>query len=78
MTVSVLNLINPLQPSAAKRVLEQSDIPALRQLQVEENDSEIVVEGTVTSFYLKQLAQEALMPALGNRRLLNRVRVNRK
>jgi hypothetical protein len=31
----------------------------------------------VSSYYLKQLAQEALMPILGPRKLFNRVEVQR-
>jgi hypothetical protein len=63
-----------LQPRA-EQILRQSPIPALRRLHVEENDAEIVLSGWVASYYLKQLAQESLMPILGRRELLNRVTV---
>jgi hypothetical protein len=36
-----------------------------------------VITGRVPSFYFKQLAQEAIRPALGRRRLCNRVEVCR-
>jgi hypothetical protein len=38
-------------------------------------DHEIVITGRVSSYYMKQLAQEALRPTLGDRRLLNQVEV---
>jgi hypothetical protein len=61
----------------ADQALRQSPIPALRKLQVEESDLEIVISGSVSSYYLKQLAQETIMPLLGQRELLNRVKVVR-
>jgi hypothetical protein len=61
----------------AYQALRQSPIPVLRRLHVEENEQEIVLSGAVSSYYLKQLAQEAVMPLLGTRRLYNRIRVVR-
>src|SRR6516225_2349198 len=61
----------------ADQALRQSPIPALRRLQVEESDHVIVLSGSVPSYYLKQLAQETLMPLLGSRELRNRVTVAR-
>jgi len=37
--------------------LRQSPIPALRKLSVEESDTVVIVLGSVSSYYLKQLAQ---------------------
>jgi hypothetical protein len=68
---------SPPVPSPADLALRQSPIPALRKLQVEETDLEVVVSGSVTSYYLKQLAQETLMPVLGTRLLRNQVAVDR-
>lgn len=65
-----------LLPLAAE-LLNQSPLPALRQLRVSENESEIVIHGVVSSFYLKQLAQETVRPVQCGRRLLNRVIVSR-
>jgi hypothetical protein len=65
-----------LRPSAAE-ALALSSQPGLRYLEVAESDDEIVISGTLPSYYLKQLAQEAVRPVLGRRRLLNRVRVAR-
>jgi osmotically-inducible protein OsmY len=57
--------------------LRQSPIPALRQLCVEESETEIVISGCVSSYYLKQLAQETVMAVRGRRELVNRVTVVR-
>ena len=59
----------------ATQALRQSPIPALRKLCVEESHSKVVISGWVSSFYLKQLAQETVMPVLDGRELLNKVRV---
>ncbi len=61
----------------ADQVLQQSPIPALRRLHVAESEREIVLSGRVSSYYLKQLAQEAIMPILGPRQLANQVLVER-
>jgi hypothetical protein len=56
-------------------VLTASSQPELRRLVVTANDDEVVITGQVRSYYLKQLAQEALRHTLGDRRLLNLVEV---
>jgi hypothetical protein len=56
-------------------ILEWNHDPRFRTVQVEESDSEIIVSGTVTSYYLKQMAQEAVIPIMGRRKLHNRVEV---
>jgi hypothetical protein len=61
----------------ADQALRQSPIPALRSLAVLETEKEIVLSGSVGSYYHKQLAQEAVMPILGPRTLCNRVTVVR-
>jgi hypothetical protein len=68
--------LNPA-PSPAALALRLSPIPALRQLTLEETDTAVVIQGSLPSYYLKQLAQEAVMPALHGRSLLNRVEVVR-
>ena len=60
----------------ADLTLRHSPIPALRRLRVEETHDAIIVMGSVSSYYLKQLAQEALMPILGPRQLRNQVSVH--
>jgi hypothetical protein len=59
------------------QILQQSAIPALRKLSVEETSTAVEISGCVSSYYLKQLAQESLLPILGPRKLLNRVVVVR-
>lgn len=66
-----------LSPPEPTEVLTSSPLPQLRQLVVTTTDAEVVITGRVTSFYMKQLAQETLRPTLGHRRLLNRVEVCR-
>jgi hypothetical protein len=61
----------------AVTLLRQSPIPALRKLAVEESESTVILLGNVSSYYLKQLAQETVMPVLESRQLINRVNVTR-
>jgi hypothetical protein len=63
--------------SPAVLALQQSPIPALRKLKIEETEQGIVITGCVSSYYLKQLAQETVMPVLERRELVNRVEVVR-
>jgi hypothetical protein len=55
--------------------LRRHPLAALRQLNVVEQGNYVILTGTLGSFYHKQLAQEALIPLLAGRRLLNRVEV---
>jgi hypothetical protein len=64
-----------LDQSQLALALRRSPIPALRKLTLEESDGGIILQGRVTSYYLKQLAQETLLPLLDGRQLLNRVQV---
>jgi hypothetical protein len=63
---------------SALAALRHSPIPALRKLSVEESDNDIVILGSVSSYYLKQLAQETIMPVRSGRELQNRVQVVRQ
>jgi osmotically-inducible protein OsmY len=63
-------------PTAATALLSASN-PELRRLEVRETDEEVQVSGQVSSFYLKQLAQEAVRPAAKGRPIVNRVEVRR-
>ncbi|MCE9567030.1 MAG: BON domain-containing protein [Planctomycetes bacterium] len=56
-------------------VLTSSPLPQLRRLMVTATDHEVVISGRVTSYYMKQLAQEAVRSSLGARRLRNNVEV---
>ena len=64
-------------PSRAALALRESPLPPLRKLTLEETDDTVVIQGKVSSYYLKQLAQETVMPLLEGRKLLNRVVVDR-
>ena len=65
-------LLSP-PPSAVASILRQSPLPDLRRLHVEETEFEVVLMGVVPSYYLKQLAQETIKGAIGDRTLRNRV-----
>lgn len=67
--------MSPILADSPAIALQQSSIPALRKLVVEETDQNLVLTGTVPSFYLKQLAQETVMPHLDGRQLINHVQV---
>jgi hypothetical protein len=67
-----------LDSSPVEEVLKRNALPPLRLLKVEETDSTVVLTGTVSSYYHKQLAQEAVMSLLAGRRLLNQVEVVRE
>ncbi len=59
----------------ASNALKKSSHPALRGLSVEGTDGNLVISGRVTSYYLKQLAQETIMPVREGMQLVNRVDV---
>ena len=58
-------------------ILESSSIPELRRLVIETTDHEVILTGRVSSYYIKQMAQEAVRGCLGNRKIINRVYVVR-
>ena len=60
----------------ATQALQSSCIPALRRLKVEEIDGQVVISGSVNTYYLKQMAQEAIMPVVDRSLLANRVTVD--
>jgi hypothetical protein len=64
-----------LEQSQLTLALHRSPFPALRKLTLEEIKNSIVIQGQVSSYYLKQLAQETLLPLLDGRQLLNHVQV---
>ncbi len=65
----------PVLASEVVEALAHSPLGYLRRLVVIENDAEVVITGTVSSYYLKQMAQETIRYAVGQRRLLNHVEV---
>ena len=66
-------ILLPPEPADA---LTCSPLPHLRRLVVTVSEAEVVITGQVPSYYLKQLAQEAVRPSLGRRRLRNHVKVS--
>src|SRR5262245_23248969 len=62
-------------PTSPIGLLTTSPIPELRKLEVTETEREVVITGRVSSFYIKQLAQESIRSAVAGRRLQNRVEV---
>ncbi len=62
---------------SAERALRTNSLPALRLLKVHETETVVVITGRVPSYYLKQLAQEAVLPVLRGRELRNDVVVAR-
>lgn len=61
----------------AAHALRCSSHPCLRQLRVEGSEDALIISGKVNSYYLKQLAQETLMPVRGELRLVNNVDVEK-
>lgn len=61
----------------AAHALRRSSHPSLRHLRVEGTDGALIISGKVHSYYLKQLAQETLMPVRGELRLVNNVDVEK-
>jgi osmotically-inducible protein OsmY len=72
--MSVAELAPPPTP---RTVLASSPMPELRRLDVEASDEVVVLSGRVSSFYLKQMAQECVKTATAGRKLVNRVEVCR-
>jgi hypothetical protein len=62
---------------SAADALRDCSLPFIRHLDVAETDDEIVLSGRVGTYYYKQLAQEAVMPVLGDRRLRNAIVVEK-
>ncbi len=57
------------------QALNFTGIPALKHITVNEYQDRVILTGKVARYYLKQLAQEAVIPHLGQRRLVNRITV---
>jgi hypothetical protein len=55
--------------------LTSSPLGQLRRLVVTSNAHQVIITGQVSSYYLKQMAQETVRPHLGTRTLLNHVEV---
>jgi hypothetical protein len=69
-----MNTCPVLVPEPAD-ALTSSPLGQLRRLVVIANDLQVIITGQVSSYYLKQMAQETVRPLLGDRTLLNNVEV---
>jgi hypothetical protein len=58
---------------SASRLLLGGPVNDFRDLVAVETADEVVLVGIVRSYYLKQMAQEVVRPALAGRRLRNRL-----
>jgi len=63
-------------PTAGSALLTSSN-PELRRVRISESDDAIVLRGTVSCYYIKQLAQESVKPAAEGRRIVNLLEVRR-
>jgi osmotically-inducible protein OsmY len=62
---------------AAQAALRQSPVPALRNVEVFECEGRIILSGKLRSYYLKQLAQEAVLQVVSNAPVDNQIRVEK-
>lgn len=64
------------ESATARRLLSDSGQLEIRRLAVTETIDSVILDGEVTSFYMKQMAQETVKPAADGKRLVNRVFVS--
>jgi len=74
-TLSPAAMISTPNIGAVSRALRSSPYGQLQRLACELRDDQIVLQGTVDSYYLKQLAQEAALKATNDCRICNEVEV---
>ena len=65
---------NDIQPRA-QSALANSPVYELRDLQVEQSEGALLICGSVSSFYHKQLAQEAVRSVCKDIEVINSIRV---
>lgn len=65
--VKVEVLSNPTE------ALANSPLEKLRRIIVTADDEQVILSGRVSSYYLKQMAQETVRPTLGSRKLINNI-----
>jgi len=63
----------PNRPAPIVWALRNCAFTELRRLDAIETDGEVVINGVVRSYFLKQMAQETVRPVLGECRLRNRL-----
>ena len=67
--------VAPLQDQV-KSVLSKSPYLSRKELRVEANNGHVRLEGTVDSFFQKQMAQELLRRVDGVEKIVNQLQVN--
>ena len=63
---------HPTSPTP-EALLAGSPLPEVRRLVVDATDDFVTLTGVVSTYYLKQIAQETVRSGVRNRRLVNRV-----
>jgi hypothetical protein len=70
-----MSISRPDLESQLKTLVSQRAFDQIRDLAVEVLGDRIVLRGEATSFYLKQLAQHAVLTTLPNVRVINVIKV---
>ena len=63
-------------PPSPESLIAGSPLPEVRRVSVSTTDDHVTLTGTVSTYYLKQLAQETVRSGVRNRRLVNRLVVS--
>ena len=72
--MSSMFTLSPVEtPHSAAEALRYSGVPALRTVAVEEKSELVILQGRLPSYYLKQLAQETVLPFLAGRIIENKI-----
>jgi len=66
------SVVNPTAPAVVNTFF-RCDVPALRSVAVSVEADTVILQGRLPSYYLKQLAQEKILPHLDGRGLENRI-----
>lgn len=69
------NLLNRCLAAIARQRLDSSGYALLKLVQCEQKNGVIVIRGTVSSYFLKQIAQEQLRSIQGMTRIVNELEV---
>ena len=65
----------PSPADVAQRIFRESPYGSIRELQCSFRDGVLVITGRVSSYYLKQLAQIAVLHLEGVKRISNQIEV---
>jgi hypothetical protein len=74
--MAALLLDAPPPVETPQSVLAKSCMPELRRVLVTMCDQNVVLSGSVSTYYLKQLAQESIRTTVAGRRIINRLTVH--